>query len=332
MPYNHKHNIKYKKYDKWIAKEIWTLIPRVTEVCGVITCMFPAWQNDVNRTARGEEPLNIQGANYASLRGTLTHYPIQEFIDGILEVETEPLELSANDNKLLANLKKMDVLDDLYDEVASGVDTFIKWWEMYNPIPLVSEQEIVMISQDENGRVDPTKSLKGTMDFIAEIHIDELSKTAYQELKYYSKKEDFEILNDKFTTIIDWKSGKDAWKSHQLQLTAYDMLVNDGWWEEAERTGLITQPPLMRSLYGFEARYGMCVKTGGKRPLTTIYDVGEHKDFFLAWDLFNNPEATTYSQTQKKSTGLKRICMFCEYRNNGCPLFSWSKQGEIQLT
>jgi len=332
MPHNYKHTIKYRNDNEWIDKDIYTLIPRTTEVCNTLTCMFPAWQNDVNRVKRGEEPLEISGGNYAALRGTLTHYDIQLFIDDQIDVVTEPLELSVNDNHLLILQKEQGILEDLYDEVARGVDTFIKWWDMYNPVPIVSEQEIVHIKRDEKGNVDPTRSLKGTVDFVGEIHLDEVSDNAYKELKAGARKEEYELTHDKFTAMIDWKSGKDAWKAHALQLTGYDYLLNDsGWWAEAERTGLIKYPPLMRSIYGFESRYGMCVKTGGKRPLTTLYDVGEHKEFFRAWDLFNNAEATTYSETQGRATGLKRICMFCEYRNYGCPLFSFALKGELQL-
>jgi len=332
MPYNHKHNIKYRNHNEWISKEVYTLIPRVSEIVGVLTCQFPAWQNDVNRIKRGEEPLEISGGNFAALRGTLTHYDIQTFIDDIIGVETEPLELSPIDNNLLIKQKDQGTLEDLYDEVAKGFDVFIKWWDMYNPVPIVSEQEIVYIKHDKQGNVDPTQSLKGTVDFVGEIHLDELSKVAYNEIKEYSKKHDYEIINDVFTSMIDWKSGKQAWKSHALQLTGYDLLLNDsGWWKEAERTGLIKHPSFTRSLYGFDARYGMCVKTGDKKPITTIYDVGEHKEFFRAWDCFNNAEATTWSDSQGKSIGLKTMCMFCEYRNYGCPLFDFSVKGEIQL-
>ncbi len=332
MPHRVKHTIKYKNHNEWIPKEIYTLIPRVTEVCNTLTCMFPAWQNDVNRIKRGEEPLEIRGNNYAALRGTLTHYDIQLFVDDQIGVETEPLELLENENQLLIQQKEQGTIDDLYDEVARGVEVLIKWWDMYDPIPVVSEQEILHVKKDENGYIDVTKSLKGTVDFVGEIHLDRLSKTALTEVKAGHRTLDYEIIDDKFTAMIDWKSGKDAWKAHGLQLTAYDYLLNDsGWWAASEKSGLIKQPPFTRSIYGFESRFGMCVKTGGKKPLTTLYDVGEYKEFFRAWDLFNNAENTTYSQTQKRATGLKRICMFCEYRNYGCPLFSFSRKGELQL-
>lgn len=341
MPHNYKHNIKYKNHDKWIEKEVYTLIPRVTEVCNTLTCEFPAWQNDVNRIARNESLLLIKGTNFPALRGTLIHYDIQTFIDLQIGIETEPLDLSLTENQVLIQQKEQGTLDDLYDEVAKGFDMFTKWWDMYNPIPLVSEQEIVHIKYDKVGNVDPTRSLKGTVDFVGEIHLDELSKTAYQELKKQDpnkkrkrkrNEEEYELISEKFTAMIDWKSGKDEWKAHGLQLTGYDYLLNDsGWWTEAERTGLIKYPPFIRSLYGFEAKYGMCVKTGGRKPLTTMYDIGEHKEFFRAWDLFNNAKNSTWSSTQRKATGLKRICMFCEYRNYGCPLFSFSTKGEIQL-
>ncbi len=332
MPYKYKHTIKFRNHNEYIPKEIYTLIPRVSEVINTLTCEYPAWQNDVNRIKRGEEPLNIHGGNYASLRGTLTHYDIQLFVDADIGIETEPLELSPIDNNLLIKQKEQGTLEDLYDEVAKGVEMWKKWNEMYNPIYLVSEQEVVHIKHDDKGNVDPTRSLKGTVDFVAEIHLDELSKVAYQEIINYSKKHDYEIISDVFTTMGDWKSGKDAWKVHALQLTGYDYLLNDsGWWAEAERTGLIKHPPFMRSLYGFENKYGMCIKTGGRKPLTTFYDVGEHQEFFRAWDAFNNAKATTWSDTQGKSTGLKNMCMFCEYRNFGCPLFDFSIEGEIKL-
>lgn len=333
MPYPYKHTIKHRKHKEWIAKEIYTLIPRVSEVISTLSCEFPAWQNDVNRIKRSEKPLEISGGNFASLRGTLTHYDIQIFVDDMIGVETEPLELSPIDNHLLIKQKEQGTLEELYDEVAKGVDMWKKWQEMYNPVYLVSEQEIVHIKYDKQGNVDPSQSLKGTVDFVAEIYLDELSKIAYNEVKAYSKKHDYEIIHDSFTTMGDWKSGKDAWKVHQLQLTAYDYLLNDsGWWIEAEKSGLITKPPFMRSLYGFESKFAMCVKTGGRKPLTTFYDVEDHKEFFRAWDCFNNAKATTWSDSQNKSTGLKRTCMFCEYRNYGCPLFDFSVKGEIQLT
>jgi len=332
MPYKYKHTIKFRNHNEWIPKEIYTLIPRVSEVINTLTCEYPAWQNDVNRIKRGEEPLEIQGGNYAALRGTLTHYDIQLLIDAELDVDTDPLELSPVENNLLIKQKEQGTLEELYDDVARGVDMWKKWYEMWQPVPIVSEQEIVHIKYDEQGNVDPTQSLKGTVDFVGEIHLDEINKIAYREITEYSKKHDYEIINDKFTAMIDWKSGKDAWKVHQLQLTGYDYLLNDsGWWELAEKTGLIKHPPFMRGLYGFENKYGMCVKTGARKPLTTFYDVGEHAEFFRAWDAFNNAKATTWSDTQGKSTGMKTMCMFCEYRQHGCPLFDFSIKGEIQL-
>ncbi len=333
MPYNYKHIPKFTNKKGYIPKEIYVTIPRVSEVINTLSCMFPAWQNDVNRIKRGEEPLKLHGSNYAAVRGTLTHYDIQLFIDDIIGVESDPLDLSPTDNRILIQQEEQGTIDDLYDEVAKGFNTFIKWDEMYQPTYLVSEQEIVHIKYDEDGSVDPTKSLKGTVDFVAEFDMDLFNKVALKEIKEYSKQENFEILNDKFTSMGDWKSGKDAWKVHQLQLTAYDYLLNDsGWWEEAMRTGLITHPPFVRSLYGFESRYGMCIKTGGKRPLTTYYDVQDKLEFFRAWDQFNNAEPTAWSDKQRKATGLKTMCMFCEYRNHGCPLFSFEKQGVLQLT
>lgn len=332
MPYNYKHIPKFTNRKDYIPKEIYVLIPRVSEVINTLSCEFPAWQNDVNRIKRGEKPLAIHGGNFAALRGTLTHYDIQTIVDAEIGIETEPLELSPIDNRLLIQQKEQGTLDDLYDDVARGVDIFIKWNEMYNPVYIVSEQEIVHIKYNKDGSVDPTRSLKGTVDFVAEIHLDELSKVAYNEIKEYSKKVDYEITHDKFTTMGDWKSGKDAWKVHQLQLTGYDYLLNDsGWWKEAERTGLIKHPPFMRELYGFESKFGMCIKTGARKPLTTYYDVEDHKEFFRAWDAFNNAKATTWSDKQGKATGLKTMCMFCEYRNYGCPLFAFEKQGELQL-
>jgi len=331
MPYNYKHIPKYTNRKGYIPKEVYVLIPRVSEVINTLSCEFPAWQNDVNRIKRGEKPLQISGGNFAALRGTLTHYDIQLLVDADIGIETDPLELNTIENKLLIQQKEQGTLDDLYDEVANGVEMWKKWNEMYNPIYLVSEQEIVHIKY-KNGLVDPTRSLKGTVDFVAEIHLDELSKVAYNEMKEYSRKENYEIVNDKFTTMGDWKSGKDAWKVHNLQLTAYDYLLNDsGWWKEAEKTGLIKHPPFMRSLFGFESKYAMCVKTGGRKPLTTYYDVEEHGEFFRAWDCFNNAKATTWSDSQRKATGLKRTCMFCEYRNYGCPLFSFEMKGDVKL-
>jgi len=330
MPYDYKHIPKYTNSKGYIPTEIYVLIPRVSEIINTLSCEFPAWQNDVNRIKRGEPPLKISGGNFAALRGTLTHYDIQLFVDSMIGVETDPLDLSPTENKLLVQQKEQGTLDDLYDEVARGVEIWKKWQEMYNPVYLVSEQEVVHIKYNKDGSVDPTRSLKGTVDFVAEIHLDELSKVAYNEIKEYSKKVDYEIVHDKFTTMGDWKSGKDAWKVHQLQLTAYDYLLNDsGWWAEAERTGLIKHPPFIRSLYGFDSKYAMCVKTGGKKPLTTSYDVEDHKEFFRAWDAFNNAKATTWSDSQGKATGLKRTCMFCEYRNYGCPLFAFEAKGDV---
>jgi len=332
MPYDYKHIPRYSNSLGYIPEPIYVKIPRVSDVINTVTCMFPAWQNDVNRVKRKEKPLNIMGSNYPAVRGTLTHYDIQLFIDDQIGVETDPLDLTPADNKILIQQKEQGTIDDMYDEVAKGFDTFIKWWDMYNPIPIVSEQEIVHIKYDAIGNVDPTRSLKGTVDAVLEFHLDELSKVAYNEIKAYSKKEEYEIINDKFTAMTDWKSGKDAWKSHGLQLTGYDYLLNDsGWWKEAEKTGLIKQPPFMRGLYGFDAKYGMCVKTGGKRPLTTMYDTTEQREFFLAWDAFNNAEKSTFSASQNRATGLKTLCMFCEFRNYGCPLFSFEAQGDVQL-
>lgn len=332
MPYEYKHIPKFTNRKDYIPKEIYVLIPRVSEVINTLTCEFPAWQNDVNRVKRGEKPLNLHGGNYAALRGTLTHYDIQLLIDAELDMETDPLELSITDNRILIQQKEQGTLEELYDEVAKGVDMWKKWWEMYNPVPIVSEQEVVHIKYNKDGSVDPTRSLKGTVDFVGEIYLDELNKTAYNEIKEYSKKQDYEIINDSFTAMIDWKSGKDAWKVHQLQLTGYDYLLNDsGWWVDAEKMGLITKPPFMRSLYGFESKFAMCVKTGGRKPLTTYYDVEDHKEFFRAWDCFNNAKNTTWSDKQGKATGLKRMCMFCEYRNYGCLLFTFELKGELQL-
>ena len=321
MPYNHHYIKKYSNAEGWIEEDKWILIPRISEIVNAMGCDWTAYDNDVNRIKRGEPQLRLESANYPALRGTLAHYDIEEFIAEQMGIEIEPLELRPEENKLLLKIEKAGPLPDLYDDAQKAVDNFITFWDAYDPEPIFPEKEIVHISYDVNRNIDVEKSCKGTMDFIAGLDVDRMSRNALIELK----KDNRELVSDKFVSVIDWKTGEREQASHRIQLQGYYyILTQSGFWQQAIDEGDIIYPMLTMKEFGISSQYAMCVKLGAKKYLNTLYDVKEGMEFFRAWDRFNEPTASAYSAKTNKYNKLKMVCMFCEHRNCGCPLFSHS--------
>jgi len=334
MPYSFNHIQKrYSNAKEWIPEEVWMTIPRVSEVVNALTCDWTSWDNDVNRIKRDEKPMNIDGSNYPALKGTIGHYYIEEFIRAIMGMETDPLELRPQEQRLLVQLKKNGQLDGLYDEAKRSFDNFEKWWEAYNPVPIFPEKEIVHIKyktvRGMKNVVDPTRSVKGTMDFIGEINLSDVSRNALIEMKK-EKKTLKDFTQETFTAIIDWKTGTQALSGHQVQLTGYHYLLTDsGMWADAVKNKEITSPYLRMKEHGISSSYAMCIKFGGSKYLNTMYDV-DNKEFFRAWDRFNSPTPTAYSVNQRTDTKLKMLCLFCEHRVYNCPMYA-TKPIELEL-
>ena len=323
MPYPFKHQVKqYSNARDFIMADVYTLIPRVSDVITTLTCDWTAWDNDVNRVKRGDKPLYPEGANRAALRGTIGHYEIEEFICDEMQIDIDPLSLSTTQQKLYTKIVKSGEKYDFEDEIARSVENFVKWWDAYAPTPIYPEKEIIHISYNADGTVDPTKSLKGTIDFVGMLDIDKMSRNALIE----TKQNGLEITHDKSTCLIDWKTGATEQKSHAIQLVAYNWLLkNSGLLEKSRAAGEIDTPIYQMSEHGFDVDYAMCVKFGTKgHYLNTLYDVESETDFFRAWDRFNDPTPTTYSTKQRTGNKMKSMCMMCEHRNLNCPFFEFS--------
>ena len=316
MPFEYHYTVKkFTNDNTWIKLPLWELIPRVSDVIETLACEWKAYDNNVNRKKRGEDMLDTDMVTYSGLRGTIGHYDIEVFIAEDMGVEIEPLRLSVKDEKLLVKIRKAGLLDDMYSEVSNAFDSFMNWWDAYNPIPVFPEKEIVLIKYTKDGTVDPTRSLKGTIDFIAQFDVDEMSENAKKELRKGGRS----ITHDKFVSVVDWKTGANPQPSHPIQLAGYYYLVNEsGYIKDVTKDVPYFE---LNGTGGIPFSATQCVLLGAKTYKNKVYDT-DATTFFRAWDKFNDPKAVPYKEKTGLSTGIGFVCVFCAHRNLNCPLFT----------
>lgn len=241
---------------------------RTTEACSAAECEEKAfhYRTQLEQLERGEIKVIKSKSTFSSVRGTVGHHKVQNWIERRMGLPDTPMRLRPNDqalyNKIMTNPKLKKKFD---NQVANSFMNFIGWWEKYQPQPLLVEQSMFYIVKG--------RKLKGTVDFVCLIKESKLDKT----LKVPVRTEKWRLV------IIDWKTGTRVREEHKTQISAY--------YHAAHQKILI--PFLRRNeYYNHNGKpYGIDVYLGGKAAKTTMFDIDEYR-FFVTVELYNKAEQT----------------------------------------
>lgn len=299
-------------YRVWVSDEDYVLIPRVSDIVSTYICEYTAYANPINKQKRGLKAEPKYSSNIYAFRGTLVHHRIENEIRKELGLPTEELDLTFGEKRLYEHILTDEALaSDMIKHIDICMENYAGFRDEFNIIPISSEENVVCLKKREDGTIDIERSLKGTIDLVAEI----------------------ETENGWETAIIDWKSSKQQRKSVKIQLTGYYYLLTEcGVWERLTNEGRIRHPYSVSAFEGgkYDVPRAMCVCLGNaeKGHIAKWYSV-EDTEFFRMWKIFNCPKASLQSYESVNNRGMKgMMCAMCSYRPE-CPMFyQWSDEND----
>ena len=294
-----------------VSEVIKHVIPRTTEITGVLDCEVKATLHPVHTGKREWKELST----YVALKGTILHHKIENFCREKIDLPPIPLELSAGDKIMYQEiLNDPKALEWMINENQKGWENFEKFWFDFKPTVLVPEQTMIYIHRDKKGNIIHKKSLKGTVDFLCEIDPDRMTEKAFKILP----------ISDKMTVMIDWKSGSSKQVGHHAQLEGYHwMLGVTGIWDELIEQGVVHHPfAHITNATGRSYPVAICLLLGGKYYKAHVYDLTEGM-FKEARDVFLEPRPIVLSRSKWANNVFREgyHCNFCVYRDTDCPIF-----------
>lgn len=275
----------YRDEEGWAA--------RVTEICDSYACEEKAHNHRdiLEKLEKGLIHSFPVKTTFSSVRGTVAHHKIQNWIERRMGLPDTPMKLDPQDQRLYDDIMTNPELKKKFNrQVSNAFMNFLTWWEEYDPQPLAVEQTMVTV---EKGRRS-----KGTVDFIALVRESRLDKT----LKVAARSEKYRLI------IIDWKTGTSPQDQHKTQIAGYYI--------KAHKQALI--PFLRRNkYYKYDDKpYGIDVYLGGKAAKTIMFNIDEWR-FFGAIELYDK---ATRNPVDRLRGGILHgglhdagTCYFCPY-------------------
>lgn len=297
----------------FVDKEDYEIIPRTTEVIGVLDCEAKGSLHPVHTGKKRWKAM----ATYVALKGTLLHHRIENHCRRLIDLEPKELDLQPSDRLLYKRaMQDPQALEWMNSEIERGWNNFLTFMEDFKPEIVAVELSMVYVHKDQKGRIIHKKSMKGTVDLVAEIDPTLMSEKAYKILP----------LQQKSTILIDWKSGSAQVDTHHAQLEAYNYLIDiTGEWDYLVEQGIIRHPQArLVTQTGRSYPVNMCVLLGGKKSYKAhVYNMDEGL-FQKAQEIFFDP--TPIVKTRYKS-GYEKVfregyhCNFCVHRDYDCPIY-----------
>lgn len=288
------------------------VIPRMTEIIASVECEARAALHPVHT---GKTNWNSV-SNAVALAGTLGHLKVENYIRKLLELPQEDLVLSPGDKIIYDHITNNDEGTKWLNEyVETAFKNFLSWCYDFRPKFVVPE--ISMIYLDEvDGKVNQATSCKGTVDLICELDPSKMSQKAKAILP----------IKEPSTLMLDWKTGVAKLDSHQYQLEGYKWLFEvSGKLEELTNKGIINLPWATIETDGSVHPVAMCVRLGGTWTyMADAYPVNTG-NFDRARKLFLKAKPIVRTQSEKYGERVFREgyhCVFCPYKNDGCPIFT----------
>lgn len=294
--------IPYRDENGWAA--------RVTEICDAYGCEEKAHNHRtiLENLEKGLIHSFPVKTTFSSVRGTVAHGKIQNWIERRMGLPDTPMKLNPQDQRLYNDIMATPELKKKFDrQVSNAFMNFLHWWEEYTPQPLAVEQTMVTV---EKGRRS-----KGTVDFIALIRESKLDRT----LKVDVRSEKYRLI------IIDWKTGTRPQDQHKTQIAGYYL--------KAQKQALI---PFLRGneYYKYmDKPYGIDVYLGGKEAKTIMFNIDEWR-FFGAVELYNKAKKLPVDRLNGGILhgGLHDAgtCYFCPYTDR-CSTIQRSEMTVLEL-
>jgi hypothetical protein len=303
----------------YVDKQDYDLIPRLTEIVGVLDCEAKGAFHPVHTGSNTWTEMST----YVALKGTLLHHKIENHCRELIDMQPTPLELSVGDRQLYDEvMNDPDAMAWVSEQIEIGWNNFKKFEFDFKPTILVPEQTMVYIHR-ENGKIIHKKSVKGTVDLICELDPDIMTEKA---LKMFP-------IGDKCTVMLDWKSGSSKQIGHHAQLEGYHwMLQKTGKFDEYVDSGLVKNAfAHITNETGRTYPTALCVLLGGKYYKAIPYDLTEGL-WDQAREIFLDPQPIAFSRNKWSNNVFREgyYCVFCTYRDNVCPIF-YTRENTVEL-
>ena len=283
----------------------------MTEIISLIECEARGALHPVNSKATSWKSVS----NYVALAGTLGHLKVENYIRQIMDLPQEEMRLNSSDRKLydaiMADAKQRDWLIEYMD---TAFKNYMEFHEDFQPKYLHPEITMVYV-HEEDGEIVPNRSVKGTVDLICELDPEKMSPKALRIMP----------IKEVSTVLLDWKTGMAKLTGHHYQLEGYRWLLRvSGTLSRLISEGTITKPFAKLNSEPYQAELALCVRLGGSFGyMADAYALDTGK-FQEAREMFANPRMIVRTQNEKYGDRYFREgyhCVFCPYRDAGCPIF-----------
>jgi hypothetical protein len=311
----------------YVDKETYDLIPRTTEITGSIECENKAYMHPIHVKERGEtnNPTWMGQSNSVALKGTIGHHRIEEWLRDQFDFEPIKLEFTGGDKILYQRfLNDSNKLNWLKAEVDRSLSNFKDWYEIFEPEPVFLEKTMVYIHKDKNGKVDPRKSVKGTVDFIGSFDPNVFNDKTIRGSKGEMSAGDLLKLDEESIVIADWKTGVAKMPSYEAQIQAYHWTANKlNIWKDLPTWAKKLPRADMGStiLFGGKARKDGTINW--ERYMSVYEDISQYHLWLKAREIFFAPRPIITNHINEYRSDWREGygCVFCTYRDNGCPIF-----------
>jgi len=187
---------------------------RVTEALAVSECEERGWHTKelIKEIERGERTTAPNVMTYATIKGTLLHHDIENWMRERIDLPPLVFQPKATEEAILFNIENSPELSKQLDEdLATGFTNFLDFWNEFEP-------DILFIEQQFLGEVKGVP-MKGTVDAILLFRRGDLDTVRGVTTG---------DPEEKVIMITDWKSGSKHMSSHRTQISAYYHMASQG--------------------------------------------------------------------------------------------------------
>lgn len=279
---------------------------RVTEMLGVVECEEKGYHtrtiNEEIRTGK-RKTMDVM-ITFDTLKGTLVHYRIDDFLCDMIELPRTVHTFRAEEEQLLFQIESDPLLKKEMDtKIARAYKNFIDFWSHFNPIPLAVEQSLrrTYVYKDQKTGKEELRGLGGTVDLICLIEEGKLDESKRRT----PRSRDLKII------VLDWKSGSSHFATHKTQLSTYYWMASKD-----------ILPKFLKShdYYTWKgAPQVMDVYLGGSKYKTMSFDVNERL-FFSTLEKYNTAELIPFNTLTGRLATCLMQCLYCNHRSR-CSVF-----------
>lgn len=284
------------------------VIPRMTEIVATTECEARAYLHPVNTGATSWHTMS----NAVALAGTIGHHRIENYIRKQMGLSKLELELDKPDLKLFNDIMlNKEGKEWLEEYLKTAFNNYLEWHHDFQPTYLVPEITMTFVKTNDDGDVLANECVKGTVDLICELDPAKMSDRAKKIV----------ALEEPSTIMLDWKTGMAKLSSHHAQLDGYDWLLDVSGKRIEIEADTVTKPWAKID----DTPVALCVRLGGSFGYMADAYLLDKTKFKAARDLFMKPNYIAKTRNEKYGDRVFREgyhCVFCTYRDNGCPIFS----------